>query len=182
MTVTSPTARQCHRFIERRSLETPLDRCSICCPCLAPTARMRILNNSLLIVHSVPRPLTLVPQTRTRMEKKKKKKIGGLDGSCRNLQQRRLCGRGSAHRVPLRPPSPGWWLRATGEARPGPDPRVPGGRRLSRTPARRAAQPPRPHLPKRCARQEEAVSEGSPRSEAATGMLSCKRSTAQGTA
>lgn len=36
------------------------------------------------------------------------------------------------------------------------------------------------HLPKRWARQAEAVSEGSPRSEAATGMLSCKRSTAQG--
>lgn len=65
----------------------------------------------------------------------------------------------------LHPPCPGWWLRGAGEARPGPDP-----------------LPAAPHLPKRCARQEEAVSEGSPRSEAATGMLSCKRSTAQGTA
>lgn len=49
----------------------------------------------------------------------------------------------------------------------------------SRSPARPQCDP---HLPKRRARQEEAVSEGSPSSEAATGMLSCKRSTAQGTA
>lgn len=70
-------------------------------------------------------------------------------------------------RVFHRPPPRKATIQPT-PAAPDPPP-LPGG----------SAQPPRPHLPKRWARQVEAVSEGSPRSEAATGMLSCKRSTAE---